>query len=70
MPRRVDGVLARCRGRRRDVLAEIERLTDWRPWSAVGGIHCAVKGEAAYTALMLFKVVLLQRLLRSVEPPD
>jgi IS5 family transposase len=69
MPRRgigelswIDGALARRRGRRRDALAEIERLVDWAPFGRLlAGIHCAVKGEAAYPPLMMFKVVLLQR---------
>ena len=69
MPRRgigqlswVDGALTRRRGRRRDVLAEIEQLVDWGPFARLlAGIHCAVKGEAAYPPLMMFKVVLLQR---------
>jgi hypothetical protein len=69
MPRRgigqlswVDGALARRRGRRRDGLAEIERLVDWAPFARLlAPIHCAVKGEAAYPPLMMFKVVLLQR---------
>ena len=58
----VDGSLARRRGRRRDVLAEISRLVDWRPFERVlAGIHDAAKGEAAYPPLTMFKVVLLQR---------
>ena len=69
MPRRgigqlswVDGALARRRGRRRDGLAEIERLVDWEPIARLlAPIHCAAKGEPAYPPLMMFKVVLLQR---------
>lgn len=69
MPRRgigqlswVDGAMARRRGRRHDVLAQIERLVDWEPFDRLlAGIHCAVRGEAAYPPLMMFKVVLLQR---------
>ena len=68
MPRRrigqlswVDGALA-GRGRRRDVLGEIDRLVDWQPFERLlSGIHGAAKGEAAYPPLMMFKVVLLQR---------
>ena len=69
MPRRgigqlswVDGALARRRGRRHDVLAAIERLVAWEPFGRLlAPIHAAVKGEAAYPPLMMFKVVLLQR---------
>jgi len=68
MPRRrigqlswIDGALA-GRGRRRDGLAEIDRLVDWQPFGRLlSGIHGAAKGEAAYPPLMMFKVVLLQR---------
>jgi transposase, IS5 family len=69
MPRRrigqmswVDGALAQRRGRHRDALAEIDGLLDWAPFArALDGLHRAVKGEAAYPPLMMFKVLLLQR---------
>lgn len=69
MPRRrigqlgwIDGALASRGARRRDVLAEINRLVDWAPFERqLSSIHSAEKGEAAYPPLMMFKVVLLQR---------
>jgi IS5 family transposase len=54
--------LSRRKTRRREVLGEIDRLVDWQPFDRLlAGIHGAVKGEAAYPPLMMFKVVLLQR---------
>lgn len=69
MPRRrigqmswLDGALARRAKRQRDCLTEIHDLVDWsRLARALGGIHDAAKGEAAYPPLMMFKVLLLQR---------
>lgn len=69
MPRRligqlswVDGSLARRRLRRRDALAEIDGLVDWRPFAAtLSAIHGARKGEPAYPPLAMFKVLVLQR---------
>jgi transposase, IS5 family len=58
----LDGALARRGARRRDVLAEIAELVDWQPFERLlAGIHGAVKGEAAYPPLMMFKALLLQR---------
>lgn len=69
MPRRrigqlswLDGALRGRTQRRRDVLAEIDRLVDWGPFERLlSAIHRAAKGEAAYPPLMMFKVLLLQR---------
>ncbi|MGH6788045.1 MAG: IS5 family transposase [Novosphingobium sp.] len=58
----LDGALKRRRERRKEPLAEIARLVDWGPFAGMlDGIHRAVKGEAAYPPLMMFKVLLLQR---------
>ncbi len=69
MPRRrigqlswVDGALSKRQERRRDTLAEIDRLVDWAPFAAaLKEVHSAAKGEPAYPPLVMFKVLLLQR---------
>jgi IS5 family transposase len=69
MPRRVigqlgwvDGELAKRGGRRPDDLAKIGAMIDWEPLARLlAGINAAVKGEASYPPLMMFKVLLLQR---------
>ena len=58
----IDGSLARRRERRRDALAEINRLVDWAPFERLlSGMYRAAKGEAPYPPLVMFKVLLLQR---------
>jgi len=58
----MDGILARRPVRRRDTLAEIHALVDWTPIARLlSGIPIAAKGESSYPALVMFKVLLLQR---------
>ena len=57
-----DGVVAGAQRRRRDRLAGIAGLLDWRRFEAiVSPIHAARRGEPSYPPLMMFKVLLLQR---------
>jgi transposase, IS5 family len=76
MPRRrigqlswLDGALSRRGERRRDVLAELKALVDWAPFEReLSVLPCAAKGEASYPALMMFKVMLLQRWYELSDP--
>lgn len=65
----VDGAVAQAQGRRRDKLAEIAALLDWRPFASVlCEIHSARRGEPAYPPLLMFKVLLLQRWYELSDP--
>lgn len=58
----LDGAVTRRKQTRCDALAEIGRLVDWTPFAALlKDIHKAVRGEASYPPLVMFKVLLLQR---------
>lgn len=58
----LDAALSRRGGGRRDVLAEIGQLLDWGAFERLlAVIPVAAKGEPSFPALMMFKVVLLQR---------
>src|SRR3979411_138659 len=49
-------------GGRREVLDEISRLLDWSAFERVlAVIPVSAKGEPSFPALMMFKVLLLQR---------
>ena len=54
--------MSRRGGKRREVLDEIDRLLDWSVFERVlAVIPVAAKGEPSFPALMMFKVLLLQR---------
>src|SRR3982074_515137 len=58
----LDAALAQRCGVRQDVLEEINRLLDWSAFERLLlVIPTAAKGEPSYPALMMFKVLLLQR---------
>ncbi len=58
----LDAALSRRRADRREVLDEINRLLDWSAFERLlTAIPVAAKGEPSYPALMMFKVLLLQR---------
>lgn len=58
----MDAALAQRGVGRTDVLEEINRLLDWQPFERLlSVIPTAAKGEPSYPALMMFKVLLLQR---------
>lgn len=58
----LDAAVSRRGGRRREALDEINRLLDWSPFEQVlAVIPVAAKGEPSFPALMMFKVLLLQR---------
>ena len=58
----LDAALAQRGTCRADVLEEINRLLDWSAFERLlSVIPTAAKGEPSYPALMMFKVLLLQR---------
>ena len=58
----MDAALAERGAGRDEVLGEISRLLDWQPFERLlSVIPTAAKGEPSYPALMMFKVLLLQR---------
>jgi hypothetical protein len=58
----LDAALAQRGVTRQDVLAEINQLLDWSTFERLLlVIPTAAKGEPSYPALMMFKVLLLQR---------
>lgn len=58
----LDAALSRRGGSRRDVLDEVNRLLDWLAFERLlAVIPVAAKGEPSFPALMMFKVLLLQR---------
>jgi len=64
-----DRAVAGRKAQRRDKLAEISGLIDWRPFEAVlSEIHAARRGEPAYPPLMMFRVLLLQRWYQLSDP--
>jgi IS5 family transposase len=57
-----DAFIAKRRSERRNRLQDISGLLDWGAFEKlVGGIYSSRRGEAAYPALMMFQVLLLQR---------
>lgn len=57
-----DAVVSARRSGRRNRLRDISGLLDWREFERLlGGIYASRRGEAAYPALMMFQVLLLQR---------
>jgi IS5 family transposase len=58
----LDAAVSRRGGRRREALDEINGLMDWPAFERVlAVIPVAAKGEPSFPALMMFKVLLLQR---------
>src|SRR3954447_2344145 len=58
----LDGALSQRRGGRPEVLDAISKLIDWSAFERLlSVIPIAAKGEPSYPALMMFKVLLLQR---------
>jgi IS5 family transposase len=58
----LDAALAQRGGGRSDILDEVNRLLDWGRFERLlSVIPTAAKGEPSYPALMMFKVLLLQR---------